>query len=77
MSDWNKSIVLPVFSGNEEDFQLWKTKFMAFTTTKGCEATLMGNETDLPVKQQAALDESNPDEKKQIKAKDWNSLAMT
>jgi len=41
MTSENKSIALPTFSGKDDDFQVWWTKFKAFTTAKGCVAALM------------------------------------
>ena len=41
MSD-NKSVVLPTFSGEDEAFQVWWTKFRAFATAKGFVNALLG-----------------------------------
>ena len=76
MSESNKSVVLPTFSGKDEAFQLWWTKFRAFATTKGCIKALLGKEGDLPNKEDATLDETVPEQKKRIDARSRNSLAM-
>jgi len=39
-----KSIVIPTFSGKDEEFQLWWAKFRAFATAKGVIPTLLGKE---------------------------------
>ena len=75
MSD-NKSVVLPTFSGKDEAFQVWWTKFRAFATAKGFVNALLSKESDLPTTEDQALDETNVDEKRMIKARERNSLAM-
>jgi hypothetical protein len=75
MSDL-KSVALPTFSGKNDDFQVWWTKFRAFTTAKGVIQPLLGRESDLPPTEQAELDESVASEKRQMKARERNSLAM-
>ena len=75
-SSENKSVILPMFSGKDEDFQVWWTKFKAFATAKGIYEALAGKEADLPDTQADVLDESKPEEKKKIKARERNSLAM-
>ena len=64
-----KSIVLPMFDGKEEHFQVWWTKFRAFGTAKGFVAALLGEETKLPATEDQLLDETVPDELKKIKAR--------
>jgi hypothetical protein len=73
MSD-NKSIILPTFSGKDEDFQLWWTKFRAFATAKGFVEALLGKEDDLPDGQDEELDETK--DQSMIKARMRNSLAV-
>lgn len=75
MSD-TKSVALPTFNGKDEGFQVWWTKFGAFSTAKGYVQALLGKEDDLPLTENQALDESDAVEKKKIKARDQNSLAM-
>ena len=75
MSD-TKSIVLPMFDGKEEHFQVWWTKFRAFGTAKGFVAALLGEETELPTTEDQVLDETVPDQLKKIKARARNALAM-
>ena len=75
MSD-NKSVVLPTFSGKDEDFQVWWTKFKAFATAKNVIEALMSRKADLPPTQGTALDESVTADVPKIKARTRNSLAM-
>jgi hypothetical protein len=72
----NKSIILPTFSGKDEDFQVWWTKFRAFATAKGFVEALLGKEADLPATQDEKLDENKDDDKPKIKARTRNNLAM-
>ena len=74
MSDANKSIVLPTFSGKDEAFQVWWTKFRAFATAKGFVSALMTDGSDMPASEDEALDPVAEAEK--IKARNKNSLAM-
>ena len=77
MSDANKSVTLPTFNGKDEAFQVWWTKFRAFATAKGFVAALTGAEKgDLPMTEAQALDKTDAAEKKKIKARERNSLAM-
>lgn len=75
MSD-SKSIVLPTFNGKDEAFQVWWTKFRAYATAKGVVNALLSKESDMPLTEAQALDETVADEKKKIKARERNSLAM-
>lgn len=72
----NKSVILPTFSGKDEDFQVWWTKFRAFATAKGVIEALMGKEDDLPINHKEKLDQTKEDDKKKIKARERNDLAM-
>lgn len=74
MSD-NKSIILPTFSGKEQDSQLWWTKFRAFATAKGFVHALLKKDPDLPGTQDEELKDDDAGKKKK-KARDTNSLAM-
>ena len=76
MSDTNKSIALPTFSGKDEDFHVWWTKFRAFGTAKGFIDALLSCEADLPATEATTLSESTDADKPKIKAKSRNSLAM-
>ena len=58
MSDSNKSIAIPTFSGKNEDFQVWWTKFRASGTAKGFINALLVQEPDLPDKESTILSES-------------------
>ena len=69
MSDTNKSITLPTFSGKDEDFQVWWTKFRAFGTAKGFIDALLSRETNLPATEATALNETVDADKPKIKAK--------
>ena len=76
MTDSTKSIVIPTFSGKDEEFQLWWTKFRAFATAKGVIPSLLGKESDLPASEATVLNENLTADKKKIKARERNSLAM-
>ena len=76
MSDKDKSVSCPSFSGKDEAFQVWWTKFRAFATTKGVVAALLGKEADLPSTESEVLNESSDADKPKIKARNRNSLAM-
>ena len=76
MTDSTKSIVIPTFSGKDEEFQLWWTKFRAFATAKGVIPSLLGKESDLPTSEAEVLNENLTSDKKKIKARERNSLAM-
>jgi len=76
MTDSTKSIVIPIFRGKDEDFQLWWTKFRAFSTAKEVIPALLGNESDLPASEATVLNENLTADKKKIKARERNSLAM-
>ena len=76
MTDSAKSIVIPTFSGKDEEFQLWWTKFRAFATTKEVYPSLLERESDLPASEATVLNESPTADKKKIKARERNSLAM-
>ena len=65
MSEKDKTILIPSFSGKDEDFQVWWTKFRAFGTAKGFIKVLIGKEPDLPDKEDQNLDE----QMKQIRRK--------
>ena len=70
----NKSLVLPIFNGEDKAFQVWWTKFRAFATAKGVIKALVGREADLPKNEGVVLDPSTDQDA--IKAKERNSLAM-
>ena len=78
MTDSTKRIVIviPTFSGKDEEFQLWWTKFRAFATAKGVIPALLGKESDLPASEASELNENLTADKKKIKARERNSLAM-
>ncbi len=72
----NKSVMLAIFSGKNDEFQVWWTKFRAFATAKGVIQALLGRERDLPLSENAEPDENEATEKRKIKARERNSLAM-
>jgi hypothetical protein len=72
----SRGVILPTFSGKNDDFQVWWTKFRAFATAKGVIDVLLGTENDMPVSERAILDDAKPAEKLMIKARERNSLAM-
>ena len=76
MSDSNKSITIPTFSGKNEDFQVWWTKFRAFGTAKEFVNALLAQEADLSATEATVLNETVDTDKPKIKAKERNSLAM-
>ena len=61
----NKSLVLPIFNGKDEAFQLWWTKFRAFATAKGFINGLLKADPDMPQKEDEELDPSNDAEEKE------------
>ena len=72
----NKSITLPTFSGKDEAFQVWWTKFRALATAKGFAKTLFGRDPDLPENDQVTLEPDKDQDKLKIEAKKMNSLGM-
>ena len=76
MSDSNKSIAIPTFSGKNEDFQVWWTKFRAFGTAKGFINALLVQEANLLATEATVLNKTVDTDKPKIKAKERNSLAM-
>ena len=72
MSD-TKSIILPTFSGKDEAFQLWWTKFRAFATAKGVIAALLGKEDALPATESTIVSppEGTQDDGEWKKALHW------
>ena len=76
MSESSKSIALPSFSGKDEDFQVWWTKFRAFGMAKGFINSLLGQEANLPDIEATVLNKSVDADKPKIKAKERNCLAM-
>ena len=75
MSEANKSVILPLFSGKDDESQTWWTKFMAFATAKGVNKALK-KEAELTTTQDEDLDETDAADKLKIKARNRNSIAM-
>ena len=73
MSSNDKSIPLPVFSGKEEDYLMWKGKMKGFALAKGI-WTAVTNKDKLPAKEDDAMDATA--EKEGIQARTANSLLM-
>ena len=65
-----------MFDGEEENYQVYWTKFRAFATAKGFIPALLGRDANLPTSENAVLDETVDTDKPKIKARKANSLAM-
>jgi len=76
MTDSTKSIVIPTFSDRDEEFQLRWTKFRAFATAKRVIPSLLRKESDLPASEATVLNENLTADKKKIKGRARNCLAM-
>ena len=76
ISEANKSVILPLFSGKDDEFQTWWTKFMAFATAKGVNKALK-KEAELPATQDEEFDKTKDADKLKIKACNRNSIAMS
>jgi len=81
MSDMSSGLLkIPQFTGKKEEFPLWQSQIEAMMSIKGVSYCLSENFKDaLPSTEAAvlALDESKPDEKKQIQAVKDNKLAFS
>ena len=76
-SSSEKSVRLPTFDGDHKKFQIWWTRFKAYATVnKFSEAIGITAEDDLPASEQAVIDESTPEGKKQVAAKRRNGVAI-
>jgi hypothetical protein len=65
-----KSLKLPTFDGKKDKFQTWWTKFTAHASVFGFrEALIIGGESDMPVRDTAALDPASEADKPKIAAK--------
>ena len=68
-----RSVSLPVFTGKQEDFQMWWTRFSMYAVVKQFKNALK-KEADLPDKEDDVLDETK--DKMKIEAKKRNEVAM-
>eukprot|EP00957_Ditylum_brightwellii_P126517 9643078-Ditylum_brightwellii.AAC.1 len=68
---------IPVFNGEEHNFQSWMIKFLAYARVNGFSTALMMS-SELPTRKEEirTLNASNSDEKKKIAAGKQNALAM-
>ncbi len=73
----NSSLKIPVFDGEEENYQSWILQFHAYARVKGFSTALKAS-SDLPASEDEIenLDPTDPDEKKKIAAGKRNMLAM-
>ena len=65
------------FDGTHDQYPVWSAKYLALCSVKGCRAALdprFGNK--LPASEDASLNESDDDEKKQSVARKQNALAL-
>ena len=76
MSNSDKSIPLPKFSGERKDFQAWWTKFRGFAVAKGVSVVLSKKTVELPATEGTILDDSKPDEKRMIEHRKLNAFLM-
>jgi hypothetical protein len=73
----SRTVRLPVFGGAHADFQVWWTRFMAFAAVyKFTQALKVGGETNLPAKEDDAIDISTDVGKLQSAAVRRNAIAM-
>ena len=72
-TDSTKNVQVPVFSGKQEDFQIWWIRFMAFATIMGFSAVLT---TTQHAAVPAAQVEDAGDSEANKKARKWNLTAM-
>jgi hypothetical protein len=73
----SRTVRLPVFGGAHADFQVWWTRFMAFAAVhKFTQALKVGGETNLPAKEDDAIDVSTDVGKLQSAAVRRNAVAM-
>lgn len=64
------SVKLPTFNGKVKNFTMFWMQFKAYRVVKGFLLALQdGGEANMPVDKVAVLDLTDPDEKKQHKAK--------
>jgi len=71
-----KSLELPKFSGKDDDFHVYWTKFKAFATAKQVMQALVGKEPDLPNTEKEVLDLSLAADVKKNKARIRNNIAV-
>jgi hypothetical protein len=73
----SRTVRLPVFGGAHADFQVWWTRFMPFAAVcKFTQALKVGGETNLPAKEDDAMDISTDVGKLQSAAVRRNAIAM-
>eukprot|EP00957_Ditylum_brightwellii_P082915 6304514-Ditylum_brightwellii.AAC.1 len=67
-----------VFNGEEQNFQNWMIRFMAYAQVKGSSMALtMGSELPTSEEEIGTLNATNADDKKKITTGKWNVLAMS
>ncbi len=68
---------LSAFDGDHKKFQIWWMRFKAYATVnKFSEAIGTTGEDDLPASEQAVIDESTPEGKKQLQPRDGMVLLL-
>ena len=77
MSTAVSSVKLPTFSDEAKYFQIWLMRFRAFACVNGFRSAVERTiDTNMPVSDKAAIDETTADGKLQLKAKKANKVAM-
>ena len=73
----SKTVSIPLFSGEQEKFQIWWMRFTAFATVKKFKKALKeGGDSDLPPRHDSRIDTSTDEGKKQQSALDRNEMAV-
>ena len=75
MSINDKSIPLPMYNGNEEEYLVWKSRMEGFATSKGIWIAVV-QKAELPTKEADVLDANDAAEAIKIKVKQANGLLM-
>ena len=77
MSENSSVLKIEKFDGTKKRYPVWKSQFSAVCAVKKVQRALsMSFINELPATEAETLNESNDDEKKQIKAREMNALAM-
>ena len=73
----SSALKIPIFNGEEQNFQSWMIRFLAYARVKVFSTVLMMS-SELPTSEEeiGTLNASNSDEKKQIAKGKWNVLVM-
>ena len=72
-----KAIVLPTFSGERKDFDVFWCRVWAYGSVHGITQAMKRTvDPDLPAREDSAIDESTAEGKKQLKAKKANEFVL-